>query len=378
MRQSDRRNAKVQMWNRFKQIGQGLFTAGLSGALALGVLTACTRESGGQPVVTDDNLTQLSTVQDVLEQEAGNGKNYAYHWDAEDIETTMAQRDEQLQAILAQRDEWMKNAENMSPEELAAMGYDSIEQVREQYELAGKRDQELLELDREHLKEEAALDPVVSPQEAANLVGVIFEKLYGVDLSQNVLELDCRETAGDDIRHPTRVGALRPIWVVSREETADGVLFSTNSLYCTLDATTGEIISLTYSPSAQEKEERIGMQHPACYEEAGDENLYFGRWNTEDASFAPMIEAAAQNLKQLLSGGPLTGGAQVTDVSWEVKEWEVDGFEDGSSELWLSVSCDDGKKYSLKAMMPYDPFITDGAGTPYPMRGFRVWNDTYQ
>lgn len=373
MKQSDHVNRKNQMRNRFKYLAQGLFTAGISGALAMSMLAACAGQPGGQPTVTQDDLTQLSTVQDVLERDAGNGKNYAYHWDAEDVEATMAQMYEQWQALLAQRDEWMENAEKMTPEELAQAGFESIEQAREQYEQSKKYEQEMMESERKALEEQAALDPVVSPQEAANRAGVIFEELYGVDLSQDVLELKCWESGGDDILHPDRVGALRPVWLVSREEAADGVLFSTNSISCTMDGTTGEIISVTYTPSAQEFEERKALPYPACFVETGDGGSGWGRWNAQDASFAPMIEAAAQNLKQLFSGSALTGGAQVTDVRAEVKE-----YEDGMNELWLSVSCGDGKSWSLKANMPYDPFSTEGTGTPYPMRGFRVWNDTYQ
>lgn len=338
--------------------------------LSLILLVSCAaRES--QPTVTQDDLTQLSTVQDVLEQDAGNGKNYAYNWDAEDIEATMAQLYESEQAYFAQMDEWLEKAENMTPEELAEAGFSSIEQAREQTEMIKEHQLEKLESWRERLEEQAALDPVISPQEAANRAGVIFEELYGVDLSQEVLELDCRESSGDNILHPDRVGALRPIWAVSLEEEADGVLFSTSGIDCTLDATTGEILFIDYTPSAQEYAERTKLPYPACFTQAGEGGIGFGRWREEDPSFAPMIEEAVQNLRQLLSGSALLGGAQVAEIREEVTE-----CEDGRNELWFYLSSDDGKSYRLKASMPYDPFITDGEGTPYPMRGFRVWIDT--
>lgn len=348
----------------------GKCAAFFSALLSMVLLASCAaRES--QPTVTQDDLTQLSTVQNVLEQDAGNGKNYAYYWDAEDIDAAMARRNERVQAYLAVVDEWLAGAENMTPEELAEAGYDSIEQARERCEEVKANELENLESAREYLEKEAALDPVVSAQEAANRAGVIFEEVYGVDLSQDILELDCRESGPDNILHPERVGALRPIWVVSREEAADGVLFSTNSFYCTMDGTTGEILYIEYTPSMQELEERKALPYPACFAETGDGGTGFGRWNAEDASFAPMIEAAAQNIKQLLSGSALFGGAQVTDVRGEVTE-----YDDGDNELWLYLSCDDGKSYRLRVNMPYDPLCTDGTGTPYPMRGLRMWIDT--
>lgn len=370
MKQSDRIYKKGK---RQIRLGQGLFTAGLSGALALGLLAACAQQPGARPTVTQDDLTQSSAVQDVLEQDAGNGKSYAYRWEAGDIEAAMAQRNEHVQAYLAQLGEQMEKIENMTPEELAEAGFGSVEQAREQHEQAREYELEGLEAYREYLEEQAALDPAVSPQEAANRAGVILEELYGVDLSQKVLELECRETSGDDMPHPNRVGALRPIWSVFLEEAADGVLFSTSSVSCTMDATTGEIVFIDYTPSAQEFEERRALPYPACFVGAGDDESGFGRWDETEASFAPMLETAAQSLRQLLSGSPLVGGAQVTEVRGEITE-----YEEGANALWLYLSCDDGKSYRLQAKMPYDPFCTEGAGTPYPMRGFRMWNDTYQ
>lgn len=376
MKQSDRKNRKNQMRNQFKQIGQGLFVAGISGAMTVGLLlTACAGQPGGQTTVTQDDLTQLSTVQDVLERDVGNGKNYAYHWGAEDIEATMAQLNEQIQTLRAQREEWLKDAENMTPEELAEAGFESIGQAREALEQLQKYEQEMLESEREALEEQAALDPVVSPQEAANRAGVLFEQMFGVDLSQEVLKLNCRESGGDTILHPDRMGALRPVWAVSRDEAADGVLFSTSSFYCTLDATTGEIIAVNYDPTAQDFEQLRALPYPACFVELGDGGNGFGRWNTEDPSFGPMVEQVVQSLRQSLSGSPLTGGAQVADIQWEVKEFAKES-EDGRNEVWFRVSCDDGKSYSLQAAMPYDLFY--GEATGYPMRGFRMWNDTYQ
>lgn len=52
-------------------------------AFAMSLLAGCAN-SESQPVVTDDDLTPISTVQEVIEQEAGNGKTYEYSWPGEE------------------------------------------------------------------------------------------------------------------------------------------------------------------------------------------------------------------------------------------------------------------------------------------------------
>lgn len=348
--------------------------AALCGVLAMCVLAACAGRPGGQPTVTRDDLTQLFIVQDVLEQDAGNGKNYAYNWDAEDIDATMARLYESEQAYFAEMDEWLENAENMTPEELAAAGVSSIEQARERNEMIKAHQLEKLESWREYLEKQAALDPVISPQEAANRVGVIFEELYGVDLSQEVLELGCFALSADTAAPADRVGAMRSVWSVSLEEAADGVVFSTPGIDCTMDTTTGEIVSLTYMPAAQELEARKELSKPACYTAVSEDGGGIGIWNADDPSFTPMIEEIVPRVKHLLSGSPLTGGAQVTQIRAEVQK-EYDDLD--WNVLVLYVECDSGSVYRLTARMWYDPFNGEETDTNVLMHGFSVQNDAY-
>ena len=63
---------------------------------------------------------------------------------------------------------------------------------------------------------------------------------------------------------------MRAIWHVSREEAADGVLFSTNAISCTLDATTGEFIAVDYTLGSEEIAAMQATAVPACFIQRAD------------------------------------------------------------------------------------------------------------
>lgn len=362
---------------KYNRKNPGKCAAFFSVLLSLVLLASCAAWES-RPTVTDDDLTQSSNIQDVLEQDAGNGKNYAYQWDAGDIEATMAQRYEQEQAYFAQMDERLEEIENMTPEELAEAGVVSVEQAREQNEMIKAHQLEKLEILRASLEKQAALDPVISPQEAANRAGVIFEELYGVDFSQETLILTCLGTSDGVIAFADGSGTQRPVWSVSlpstEDGTEDGTMFITCSMDCMMDATTGEIICVNYMPSTRELEQRKALPEPACYTSAGTDGGDVGMWDADDASFALLVETFAPQLQGLLSGSRLVGGAQVTQVRAEVRllyddlEW---------NELALYAECDNGSRYCLTARMSYDPFSGDETETRYILRGFYVYNETY-
>lgn len=367
----------VSVKKRIKRMAS-LGAAMLWGMLAVCVLTACAGTFAGQPTVTADDLTQSSNIQDVLEQDAGNGKNYAYQWDAGDIEATMAQRYEQEQAYFAQMDERLEEIENMTPEELAEAGVASVEQAREQQEMIKAHQLEKLEARRESLKKEAALDPVISPQEAANRAGVIMEELYGVDLSQQVLELTCFGASDGVITFADGSGTQRPVWSVSlpaqEGEKAGNVMYITCGMDLMMDATTGEIVSVTYTPGAPEFEQRRALPKPDCYLQGSTDGNNIGVWDANDASFDLLVEAFTPRLQSLLSGSLLTGGAQVTQVRAEVQQT----YEDQEwNELVLYAECNNGSRYRFRTQMPYNPFGGREADTRYLLRGFHVESDTY-
>ena len=66
----------------------GFTTACLAAALTMSALVSCAPQES-RPVVTSDDLTPPSAAQEVIAQEAGGGKNYAYYWQAENAEETL-------------------------------------------------------------------------------------------------------------------------------------------------------------------------------------------------------------------------------------------------------------------------------------------------
>lgn len=354
---------KEQMERLGKQLkftAQALATMGLSGALALTLLAACAPQQS-QPVVTEDDLTPPSTVQDVLAMTEDSGKNYAYYWMAEDVEASMAQYKEEKEREM---DADIERIRGCSEEELRTeLG--EVFESREQWEEARR---EMTEGDiaqlRRGLEAEHALDPAVSAQEAANRAGAALEEAFGVDLSDQTLTVSCC-----DWEFPT---GRRLIWWVERPEDADGKLFSSGSMYCHIDATTGEVASARYWPGSEEWEEMRGDTLPACFEQLDGYMDGVGNWNADDPSFAPMAERLKTCLTQALSGTALTGGAQVTELRVTVEE-----DEGGINGLCLYVDCDNGRTYRLTPPDPYDTIYTDAPAREFPLRSFYFLSEAY-
>ena len=220
----------------------GFAAACLAAALTMSALASCAPQES-RPVVTSDDLTPPSAAQEAIAQEAGGGKNYAYYWQAENAEETLQMLREAYEQEVNDAKELIAKGE----EAVKAAGYPSLAEAQQAVEARQARIEQDLADNQKRLEAELALDPVVSAQEAANLAGSLFEKLYGFDLSQDTLLLQCFESDSDMSYHPAGGGVMRAIWHVSREEAADGVLFSTNAISCTLDATTGEFIAVDYT-----------------------------------------------------------------------------------------------------------------------------------
>ena len=353
---------KEQMERLGKQLkftAQALATMGLSGALTL--LAACAPQQS-QPVVTEDDLTPPSTVQDVLAMTEDGGENYAYYWMAEDVEASMAQYKEEKERQLAS---YIENLRECSEEELraelSATGCESREQAEEAMREWTER---AIEESRWGLEAEHALHPAVSAQEAANRAGAAMEEAFGVDLSDQTLTVSCIE----DIFQTGK----RHVWWVDLPEEADGTLFSSASMNCHIDATTGEVLSAGYWPSSEEWEEMRGDTLPACFEPFDEYTEGIGRWNADDPSFAPMAERLKPCLTQALSGTALTGGAQVTDVRVEVVEQEAN-----TNTLLLYADCDNGRTYQMLPPDRYDTIYTDTQARAFPLRSFNIYSDLY-
>lgn len=308
--------------------------AALTLCLFLCQLAACAGTPAGQPTVTADDLRPGSAVESAIEQGIAD-KTYAWHWRALDIDAEAAR---------------------------ASAGLGESE-----------RHDEMTEHYRAWLAQEAPLDPAVSPQEAANIAGTVFEIMYGVDLSQDVFELSCGAMEGPpDLLNAFENGSLPLIWTAWREKTGEGGLSSVNKLWCMIDAATGELVAVSYQPDAAEEKERNREILPSCFIEMSRERRGYGRWDTGDPAFAPMAEKISARLFAQLSKSPLTGGAAVTEMRTEVRE-----NDDGRNHLCLHAVCENGTTWQITILSPYDPLYWNADEPEYPLRGVYIRNELY-
>lgn len=169
----------------------GFAAACLAAALTMSALVSCAPQES-RPVVTSDDLTPPSAAQEAIAQEAGGGKNYAYYWQAENAEETLQMLREAYEQEVNDAKELIAKGE----EAVKAAGYPSLAEAQQAVEARQARIEQDLADNQKRLEAELALDPVVSAQEAANLAGSLFEKLYGFDLSELCRDSGEAETAG--------------------------------------------------------------------------------------------------------------------------------------------------------------------------------------
>ena len=165
-----------------------------------------------------DQLNVVPAVENVMETVAENGKVYAYYYGLEHQEEIIQKRKKLEEAEV----ERLKSDPAVSEKDRSIL----LEDVQEQLE---KTESEL----RAAFEREASYQPVISPQEAANIAGVFIERAYGVDLTQKELQINLAESDSNMLYRPAGRGMLRLIWYVMAEESSGKV-----SVTCTLDATT--------------------------------------------------------------------------------------------------------------------------------------------
>ena len=156
-----------------------------------------------------------------------------------------------------------------------------------------------------------ALDPVVSAQEAANLAGSLFEKLYGIRPFAGHLDCcQCFESDSDMSYHPAGGGVMRASLACKPgEEAADGVLFSTNASQAARwmrrpASLSPWIIRLAVKKSRPCRRRRL----PACFIQRASTPTTagsYGYWDETEASYAGTVEKLKQQAKEQLSGSAL-------------------------------------------------------------------------
>ena len=346
----------------------GFTTACLAAALTMSALVSCAPQES-RPVVTSDDLTPPSAAQEPLRRKRAAAKLC--------VLLAGGNAEETLQMLREAYEQEVNDAKELiakGEEAVKAAGYPSLAEAQQAVEARQARIEQDLADNQKRLEAELALDPVVSAQEAANLAGSLFEKLYGFDLSQDTLLLQCFESDSDMSYHPAGGGVMRAIWHVSREEAADGVLFSTNAISCTLDATTGEFIAVDYTLGSEEIAAMQATAVPACFIQRADPDAAgsYGYWDETEASYAGTVEKLKQQAKEQLSGSALVGGAAVTEV-----RAELEGKIEESGENLISCgSIATAENYQLYRGYYLQPYVNYDFGG-YPLRAYRITNDTY-
>lgn len=318
----------------------------LMSALAMALLPGCAAEPGA-PVVTEDDLTPSSTVQEVLKED------FTYFWLGEAMEQD-PERLEQLVLHTMQEDQQqlrdLIQSEETSEEDKAIL----------MEALDGTDQDAVLQDYQKWAQEQLEYDPVVSPQEAANRAGLLFEQIYGIDLTGTEIYIDCiqHEANGDDITFGGRM-----VW----EATAlDGPLASVRvsdqaRACCTLDATTGEFITAYYVFS---DEELTAMQNTPVHE-AYLPGTY--QWDTQHPGYPEAVNAVQQQLTQAFSGCMLADGAAVTDAK---------PVQSQDTALAYQLCCDNGKSYKFVRRANVDPYTQYDFGG-YPLRACYIYNEAY-
>lgn len=328
----------------------------LAGALLLGLLPGC-GASTSAPVLTEDDLTPFSTVQDVIVRDAGGGKNYAYFWLGEAIE----QDPERVEQIVAHFLE--ENAQNLrtalKTEEVSEEERAVLEAQLKEYESRQMYD-EMMNTIRDMVREQQRYDPVISPQEAANRAGWMLEQLYGLDLTGKELFISCYQSAAGDVFN---LYGGRMVWDV---KALDGPLNTARvaeqiCASCVLDATTGEVVEGSYLFT--QKEQAAMEQTPAAAAYLPEN----GGWNTQHPEYAQTADAACQQLVQAFLRCPLADGAAVTGAK---------SLEDQYTVLAFRLSCGNGKTYLFTREYYADPYTQYDCGG-YPLRAYQFRNEAY-
>lgn len=223
----------------------------LSLVLTLSLAAGCAA-SESKPVVTSDDLTPFSTsILDTGGEQGGDAqpavsvpekKDYPYIWPAEDMETSSERLRLQLLEEHKNDTEGFKDTQ-----EREAWIDESIGNARLWWE------------------KQRALDPVVSPQEAANCAGALFETLYGIDLTNKTMRMSCYNKSFSD------ADMARCMWSVHVGDASDDgstiepPIGSYYQMECWIDATTGEVVQVNWLVSNEECSQIMETPMPDCF-----------------------------------------------------------------------------------------------------------------
>ncbi len=276
-------------------------------------------EEQTQHVVTSDDLTPSTTVEDIIATAETDGVNYDYFWAAGDIDAALA--------------------------EMAMYGF-TTETPEEEERLRS----EFLENERRALEEEAKISYVVSAQEAANLAASVTTKALGINL---------------DVQHYTDLQLMQndnsqSFWSVYTSVEGG---FHVN-VY--IDAITGQFIGIKLEilPDSHERLlERIetleAQKVAECFvvTQEYDNGTIDGIWDETHESYDSTTAKLEEELTEALFEYNILQGASITSVEilHEFPEYPPQYGE--INELLFTIELSDGR--TLRAIRRRDtaPYI---------------------
>ncbi len=257
------------------------------------------------PVTTTDDIRPSTTVDEVVAATPVE-KVYPYLWLAEDPEQSME--------LIATDARFASLNENLGEEDW--IWDDFLGQ----------------------LKREGEIDYIVTPEEAANLAGSIFEESFGLTFNEEM-----------PISLQLLTDGTTAIWYITN--TLD--LSSVDWLYALeINATTGEIGYLTSGPDYMgfyadmfETEKK-----PSFVTLEGEFNSLIGYWDETHPQFKNDMTEIKDMLLSEIEGSLLLQGASVVKMEETFNEMVVDDTRH-TEELRVLVTLDDGRK-----MLFYDGY----------------------
>ncbi len=279
-------------------------------------LTACTEAEPQQPVVTQDNIEPTTTADEVVEA-VQSELDFNHYWLGDLDDATFVTFFERTMGTAPTEED-----------------YDSF------YEEAAKQ---------------KAINPIITPQEAANIAGEILVSMYGAE--KDVLDQQMFMHVDEDY------------WVVYQVD------FSSDIAYQVLiDHTTGSIIYCYYNVIAQEYTDRMqSTPIDPSYTPSQDAPMLAadGHWDVESEGYTTTIDRLKLELKSELEGSILLQNVAITAIEVYQQQHEIN-----AGLLSFVITLDDGRELSAARSIqaiPYTSFDHDG----YPLRAYTIGFDNY-
>ena len=312
----------------------------VAAVLAALLLAGCAGQDSALSGQDADSLSVTPAADAVIEAVAENGKIYEYLCLVELTDAQLWER------VVDEKTQELEREENREPTQ------EELERLRERFEVELKEEMEAM---RRRFQE---LDPVLSAQEAANIAAMAIENGYGMDLSDGGLLMDCDRLVSND-------GVERVVW---NAQTMGRGEEQTASASCSVDATTGRILTMSFTPSWEE------------LKAIGEAPLRSFVTVTEDERYLYPTDSQQPDWKAFLDEVTTWGESFAAQTGLVRELAEPIGLNFRSSmvdaQLFLVLRYKDGTSMRMEltwAILPHEY----GEDDPHPGRWFNLYPDPH-